>query len=169
VFVLSWTNSADSSGISEYYYKLGSAPTYDFDKSGTLHFPPDTITTNQEDSLFVWLVDSSGNLNYQNNAAVRITGVEEQLPVVSGQWSVNAKPNLFGHTTMISYSIPAKSKVSLNIYDISGSCVKTLVDGEKEAGSYNVSFDAKGLTNGIYFLKLNAGEYRETRKLVLMR
>ncbi|MDD2890635.1 MAG: right-handed parallel beta-helix repeat-containing protein [bacterium] len=169
VFVVNWTNPTDSSGISEYYYKLGTAPVSDFDKSGILHYPPDTISTNQEDSLFVWLVDSSGNLNYQNSAALRLTGVEEQTPVVSDQCSVTAKPNLFGTSTAISYELPAKSKVSLNVYDISGSCVKTLMDGEKPAGTYTTILNAKGLKAGIYFVKLTAGTFKSTQKLVLMK
>ncbi|MBI4721704.1 MAG: T9SS type A sorting domain-containing protein [Candidatus Stahlbacteria bacterium] len=63
----------------------------------------------------------------------------------------------FTNLTIISYQLPTKSRVSLKIYDITGRIVKTLVNGEKNAGSYSVSFDANHLTAGIYFAKLVIG------------
>jgi hypothetical protein len=73
-FEINWTNPSDESGISEYYYKLGTPPTGDFDTTGVFHYPPDTITATQQNGelLYIWLVDSSGNLNYQNYASVNL-------------------------------------------------------------------------------------------------
>ena len=78
-------------------------------------------------------------------------------------------PNPFVKFTTIKYQIPIKSKVSLKIYDVTGRCVKTLIDGEKSIGYYKVKWDGEGLSTGIYFAKFKAGDYKETKKLILMR
>ncbi|MDD5528682.1 MAG: T9SS type A sorting domain-containing protein [bacterium] len=77
--------------------------------------------------------------------------------------------NPFIKSTTVSYCVPDKSNISLRLYDISGSCVKTLADGEKEAGSYSVTLNAKELKTGIYFVKLSADNYKLTKKLIVMK
>lgn len=69
---INWTNPVDSSGISEYYYKLNSVPTSDFDTTASFHYPPDTAVINKKGTIYVWLVDSVGNLSYNNRAYVTI-------------------------------------------------------------------------------------------------
>jgi hypothetical protein len=59
--------------------------------------------------------------------------------------------------------------VSLKVYDVLGNEVATLVNEEKPAGSYEVKFDASGLTSGIYFYKLQAGSLVDTKKMILMK
>ncbi len=78
-------------------------------------------------------------------------------------------PNPFIQSTTIKYHLPTKSKVSLEIYDITGRTVKTLVNEEKEAGSYNISFSAKELSAGIYFAKLVVDDVKKTKKLTILR
>ncbi|HPI38329.1 MAG TPA: SBBP repeat-containing protein [Ignavibacteriaceae bacterium] len=78
-------------------------------------------------------------------------------------------PNPFNPSTQISYSIPSSSMVSLKIYDVLGNEVKTLINEYKEAGYYEVTFEAKNLSNGVYFYELNAGEMRSVKKLVLLK
>ena len=97
-----------------------------------------------------------------------IFGVEEnaKYQVLSAELEIS--PNPFLRSTTIKYSIPAKSYVSLKIYDITGREIKTLVNTEKETGSYKVSLNAKRLSTGIYFAKFEAGNYKETKKLVLV-
>ncbi|MDD5529565.1 MAG: right-handed parallel beta-helix repeat-containing protein [bacterium] len=172
-FEIEWTNPVDVSSISEYYYKLDSAPTSDFDTNGTLHYSPDTITVYQEDSLYIWLVDSSGNVNYKNRTSVmlRYTGIEEQSNLGFGFRNLELKinKNPFIKSTIISYALPEKANVSLKICDISGRTVRTLINGKKEAGSYEMSFDTKGLASGIYFSKLSAGNTSISKKLILMK
>lgn len=102
------------------------------------------------------------------------TGIEEQGTVNSEQLAVSReqltiKANPIFQSTIISYYVSAKSKVSLSVYDLSGRCVRTLVNGEKERGSYSVNFNAENLTSGIYFLKLKIGEYKEVKKVILMK
>ncbi|MDD5530100.1 MAG: T9SS type A sorting domain-containing protein [bacterium] len=96
-------------------------------------------------------------------------GVKEQSIVNRQQLTVTTKPNPFIQSTVISYQLPVGGKVSLVLYDIAGSCVKMLVNEEKQVGSYSVCVDAKELKAGIYFIKLKTGNYQETKKVVLMR
>ncbi|MFA5032400.1 MAG: M6 family metalloprotease domain-containing protein [bacterium] len=77
-------------------------------------------------------------------------------------------PNLFIGKTAIQYSVPIKAKVSLKLYNISGRIVQTLVNEEKTPGNYKVN-PTKNLPSGIYFAKFSAGNFRETKKLVLIK
>ncbi len=78
-------------------------------------------------------------------------------------------PNPFTQSTVISYQVSAKSEVSLKIYDVTGRMVKRLVNGEKEAGRHNVRFSTKGLTAGLYFCRLKAGNSTTMNKLIILR
>jgi len=78
-------------------------------------------------------------------------------------------PNPFNPTTKISYQIPERSFITIKVYDVLGSEVATLVNGEKPAGSYEVEFDAESLPSSIYFYQLQAGSFVETKKMVLMK
>jgi hypothetical protein len=78
-------------------------------------------------------------------------------------------PNPFNPITVISYQPSAFSNVKLTVFDILGGEVTTLVNEEKEPGTYEVKFDASGLSSGIYFYRLQAGSFIETKKMVLMR
>ncbi|MDQ3021303.1 MAG: DUF1501 domain-containing protein [Bacteroidota bacterium] len=81
-------------------------------------------------------------------------------------------PNPFNPVTKISYTLQNESYVSLKIYDTSGKVVQTLVSGYKNAGQYSVTFDVSGksnLSSGIYFYKLKAGSYEDTKKMTLIK
>jgi hypothetical protein len=78
-------------------------------------------------------------------------------------------PNPYNPVTTITYSLPIKAKVELIIYNALGESIKQLVNEEKEAGKYSVKFDATNLPSGIYFYKLQAGSFVETKKMVLMK
>jgi photosystem II stability/assembly factor-like uncharacterized protein len=78
-------------------------------------------------------------------------------------------PNPFNPTTKISYQIPEISFVTLKVYDILGNEVATLVNDEKAAGKYEADFNAKNLSSGIYFYRLQAGNFIRTFKMVLLK
>lgn len=78
-------------------------------------------------------------------------------------------PNPFNPTTLIRFSIPERSHVELVIYDALGDHVETLVNGEQEAGVYEVEFNARGLASGVYFYQIKSSSYTSTKKLVLMK
>ena len=78
-------------------------------------------------------------------------------------------PNPFNPGTKISWQSPVSSHQTLKVYDLLGNEVATLVDEFKEAGSYEINFDASGLTSGVYFYKLQAGSFIEIKKMVLLK
>jgi len=83
-------------------------------------------------------------------------------------------PNPFNNMTKIRYSIPLDangqmSNVVLKVYDLLGNEIATLVDEEKPAGSYETLFNAENLASGIYFYRLQAGNFIETKKMILMK
>jgi len=78
-------------------------------------------------------------------------------------------PNPFNPVTVIAYQLPADSKVTLKIYDILGNEVAVLVEEEKQAGSYEVKFDATYLASGTYIYRIIAGEFVNTKKMVLIK
>jgi len=107
-------------------------------------------------------------------SSTNISGVEDENGIPA-QYSLSQNyPNPFNPVTIIKYSIPAVetqnfASVQLKVYDVLGNEVATLVNEEKPAGSYEVKFNASQLSSGIYFYKLQAGNYSEMKKMILMK
>ena len=78
-------------------------------------------------------------------------------------------PNPFNPTTALSYQLPASSLVKLAVYDINGRLVTELVNGWRDAGMHEVTFDGSGLSSGVYVYQLTAGELNANGKMVLMK
>jgi hypothetical protein len=78
-------------------------------------------------------------------------------------------PNPFNPITKIKYQIPELSFVTIKVYDVLGSEVESLVNGEKPAGGYEVEFNATNLPSGIYFYKLKAGNFIQVKKMILLK
>ncbi|MEJ2616599.1 MAG: T9SS type A sorting domain-containing protein [Ignavibacteriaceae bacterium] len=78
-------------------------------------------------------------------------------------------PNPFNPSTTIKYDLSKQSRVKLEIYDILGRRVATLVDETKKAGRYQIVWNASRLTSGVYFERLQAGDYSAVKKLLLLK
>lgn len=78
-------------------------------------------------------------------------------------------PNPFNPVTRFKYSIPHDGNVSLKVYDALGKVAAVFADGFLKAGKYNAEFDGSSLGSGVYFYSLVSGDYKETRKMVLMK
>ena len=78
-------------------------------------------------------------------------------------------PNPFNPTTKISYEVPKRTFVRLQIFNILGQLIQTLVDEEKQPGTFNVSWNAGNVPNGVYFYRINAGNFVDTKKMVVIR
>jgi len=114
------------------------------------------VANNDTDSLYQ--LDVSGGTAIEN---------EDQLPL---KFSLSQNyPNPFNPTTKIKFTIPQTGFTSLKVYDVLGNEVTTLVNEEKPAGEYEVEFDANTLTSSVYFYRLRAGEFIQTKKMILIK
>ncbi|MBX7045378.1 MAG: T9SS type A sorting domain-containing protein [Ignavibacteria bacterium] len=100
-----------------------------------------------------------------------VTGVSEPTNSnVPANYSLEQNyPNPFNPTTTINFSLPKSSDVSLKIYDALGNEVMNIVNEYKEAGTHSVLLNASNLTSGVYFYKLQAGDFISTKKLTLIK
>ena len=78
-------------------------------------------------------------------------------------------PNPFNPTCVIEYDLPRSSPVTLAVFDILGREIATLVHQEQEAGEHRVEWSARSVSSGIYFYQLQAGDFRATEKMILVR
>jgi hypothetical protein len=96
------------------------------------------------------------------------TGVNDKI--IINEYSLEQNyPNPFNPSTKIKYQIANASFVNLQVYDVLGKEVSTLINKEMQAGSYEVEFVAKNLPSGIYYYTLNTGSYTQTRKMILLK
>jgi hypothetical protein len=130
------------------------------------------------DAIITWGDERSGGSDNRNIFAQQLNGngelgvvtdVEYEQPAVTDFELQQNYPNPFNPTTKISWQSPVSNWQTLKIYDLLGREVAILVDEYKPAGVYEVEFNATGLSSGVYFYKLIAGSFLETKKMILMR
>jgi hypothetical protein len=177
---------------SSYFEKvLYGTPSYDN--------TPDTVSfQNVGDFLYLFAVvddtASFGTAGYNGAYQVSVNGVSYQLtkknvvclnPISSLATPVSAidsrdrictefllnqnYPNPFNPTTTIRYALAQRSHVTLSVYNTLGQQVSTLVNETQDSGSHDVRFDGSGLASGVYFYRLQAGNFVQTKKLLLLR
>jgi hypothetical protein len=97
-------------------------------------------------------------------------GIENEFTETPSKFKLGQNyPNPFNPVTSINYEVPKDSKVKISVYDIKGGEIATLVNENKSAGRYTVSFDGTNLTSGIYFYRIQAGDFTDTRKMILTK
>ena len=92
--------------------------------------------------------------------------------IISKTIQLKIAPNPFSNSTTISFPLTRSEKVSVRIFDMNGRLIKTLVDAQMQAGAHQITWNAKdengnAVNAGIYFLKVQTGDYLETKKLVV--
>ena len=98
------------------------------------------------------------------------TSVQETQPAFPIAFALNQNyPNPFNPTTTISFSLPSKSFVSLKVFDSVGREVATIISEEMPAGNYSRQWNAANMASGMYFYRLQAGSFTETKKLLLLK
>jgi hypothetical protein len=107
-------------------------------------------------------VDFSGHVSYSNIVEIEVNNPQDFILEQN-------YPNPFNPTTTISYSVSKESFVSLQVYDILGNEISTLVNEKKPQGYYNIEFNAKDLPSGIYFSRIQAGSFVAVKKMVLLK
>ncbi len=97
-----------------------------------------------------------------------VVGIEDEMQPQTFSLEQNY-PNPFNPVTKIKFTLASNEYTTLKVYDIIGKEITTLVNNQMEKGHYEINFDASNLPSGVYFYTLNAGGYKETRKMILMR
>jgi len=128
------------------------------------------------------IYDSFGRRHYYHSSEIdvfydTITDIAEDNNIITRFSLLQNYPNPFNPSTTIKYSIPdvvngharSSTNVTLKIYNVLGQEVSTLVNKQHQPGNYEVVFDASSLPSGTYFYKLTAGDFSETKKLLLLK
>jgi len=117
-----------------------------------------------KEGAFGWFIDD-----------IRIEGIENSVSGFSPEFSPQnyaldrPYPNPFNPQTTLSFTLPVKSDISLKVFDLQGRTVTVLAEGEYSPGSHQLKFDASHLPSGVYFARLQAGEFNQTQKLLLVK
>jgi len=99
-----------------------------------------------------------------------ITGNSTILSTTPKSYSLSQNyPNPFNPTTKISFSLPKNSDVKLVVFDILGKEVATLVNDYRTAGTHQVEFNASNLASGVYLYRIEAGEFRDVKRMMLIK
>ena len=126
-----------------------------------------------DDSSNIYMVYAGESLTFSMIVTVKyeqnIVAVENEEFIPEKYSLLQNHPNPFNPVTNISYSIPRSGEVSLKIYNLLGEEVASLVDGHQPTGEYQTEWDASNISSGIYFYRLQAGDFVKTRKMVLLK
>ncbi|MDD5362883.1 MAG: YCF48-related protein [Ignavibacteria bacterium] len=136
-----------------------------------------TVTSNEqfEAIKFVndtvgWVAATTGVILHTTKGGQPVVNISQNGNEIPKGYRLNQNyPNPFNPTTNISYDIPKDGFVSLKIYDATGREIKTLVNGFINAGRYVMGFNGGSLSSGVYFYRIIAGNYIETKRMVLIK
>jgi pectate lyase len=149
-------------------YSVGSGPIVE-NLSGYNFEPSESYAYTPLDAQMVKDVvqarAGAGNMN--GGGISSVSGTPRSIPAV---FTLHQNfPNPFNPSTMISYSVPAECFVTLTVYDILGKEIATLVNEQRRAGTYFALFKASGLPSGVYFYRLQAGQFVSTKRMSLTK
>jgi hypothetical protein len=133
----------------------------DFDSTNARFIRVVLMKSNQDECASIWKIESFGT--------ELVTDINSNSSSPSTFELSQNYPNPFNPSTRINYSVSQKSDVQIIIYDILGNKVKELINREVEAGSYTAEFNAANLSSGIYFYRLQAGNFVDTKKMTLLK
>jgi hypothetical protein len=169
-----WQDNRD--GNNEIYYKFSTNKGLSWGVDTRLTFDPlasikPFISISNSVLNVIWCDDRDGNMEiyYKRNPTgnVGIQNINSEIP--KEYKLMQNYPNPFNPSTVISFQLLVAGQVSLKVYDALGREVGTIVNQQLNAGSFNVSWDASQYTTGIYFYRLTAGDYTETKKMLLIK
>jgi hypothetical protein len=110
------------------------------------------------------------NLYIDNITSGTVTGIGTQLSLIPEKYELSQNyPNPFNPTTKISYSIPKAGIVTMKIFDVTGREVASLVNELMQPGAYTVDFNASAFASGVYFYRLEAQDFIDTKRMVLLK
>jgi hypothetical protein len=148
------------------HVNIGSSIGYGFNGPSLPQSKENSVAIDNSDQ--VWVLCSQNGLSLMKIDR-SVTGVKKNnLDPRMFSLSQNF-PNPFNPTTTISFVLPSRSFVSLKMFDMLGREVETIISGEMLAGSYSKQWNAANVSSGIYFYRLQAGSFTETKKLILLK
>ncbi len=152
-------------------YVPGRAPSGEYTYWGHLGDYPSSVET--EDS-FLFTKEPGDFTGLSRFTEWTVIGWEEgealaSLAIPEDYYLAQSFPNPFNARTTISYQLPVSSQVKLEVYNVLGQKVATVVDEKQQAGYRSVSWDASEVSSGLYFYKLTAGDFTETRRMMVVK
>jgi len=180
-----WTQSIPNVSILRSVYSINKSTAWVVGDKGNIYRTTDGGSTwtgqpcNSTNSLNAvwfadanngWAVGDNGLIFHTSSGGAATSVFKNQSDEIPRGYSLSQNyPNPFNPSTVISFSLPWKAFVSLKIFDVLGREVSTIVSEEMPAGSYSRQWNAANMTSGVYFYRLQAGAFTETKKLVLLR
>jgi hypothetical protein len=145
------------------------AYTYDgssFTNTALIETTGGKIAVGLDGTVFVASEDS-GLFAYKYDLAAAIANESTQIPL---KFALSQNyPNPFNPSTNIEFDLPQVSNVRIEVYNTTGQQIHTLLNTKMSAGSHKVEFNAQNLSSGVYFYKINAGEFQDVKKMILLR
>lgn len=165
-YISSWGSGAATGAITRFNNTFSGGGTTVVTGLGK---PADIFYNTLTDTLGVPNSNATGTGAYANNTSYHYfgsaAGVEES--VISGKLNVSVNPNPVVKTAEINYDLPSNGKVLIQLFDIKGAVVKTIVDESQTKGKQTTFFSKSGLSAGTYLLKIETGTYQETHRIII--
>jgi hypothetical protein len=152
-----------------YTNNAGHTWTYSTPGHWGIYAPLNALTfTTAASQLNGWAVGDSGLiLHYRRSGVTSVSGPGTLLPSYYALFQ--NYPNPFNPATIIRYALPGRSHVVLALFNSLGQRVATLVNGDVDAGNHSVKFDGSNLASGVYYYRIQAGNFVQSKKLILLR
>lgn len=179
------TDLADNIYIAGCHGCPGFTSKYEPDGTKLWDFIPQNWDASLEDIPVSIDVDFENNLYFIGDSSTQAAGkfvimgkvdpnisgiVDEDKDYIIKEFKLSQNyPNPFNPTTKISYDLPKGSTVKLKVFNSIGKEIKTLVDERQNAGRYTIDFDGTDLASGVYYYSLTADNYREVKKMILLK
>jgi len=163
---------SDTSGQGEIFIGADQYTVTDFNNGGkTVNVGNvDSLGIADSDIIVATTTDSDGNTSEFSSIDTVVTEISEIINHLPESYALYQNyPNPFNPSTNIKYSVPETGVVKLAIYNTLGEEVSVLVDGMEEAGFYEISFNASSLPSGVYFYRLQANDFTQIKKMILLK
>jgi len=121
------------------------------------------------DNTIPFTLGPNGKISEEGGSLLITVGIENETQLPKKFALYQNFPNPFNPATTIRYDLPKQATVTITIFDVIGRQVAKLVNSEQPAGAYSVRWDATGFASGLYYYRIEAGDFASVRKLVLMK
>jgi hypothetical protein len=167
--ILSWGNESNSKTAGYIVERLNTNGKWESvgyvsaDGQNSLNFTDEKIKENGKYSYRIKQAGENGTGKYSPEVSV-------EMKAVPGCFELSQNyPNPFNPSCAINYSVPRESHVTIRVYNMLGQTVAMLVNEKKTAGNYSTQFNAQNLSNGVYFYEMTADNYKNAKKLMLLK